>query len=190
MAKVSTSEPGLAQAVLSADYFSLFGLPARQRLDPAALEVAWHQLQGEVHPDRHAHLDEHSRRQALQLATRVNEAYQVLRKPRSRARYLLECAGVDVGAESNTAMPADFLCQQLEWREALDEGRQNPAVLEALAGELSIEVRTLEEALASALDDDTEHEHGHAEAAGQLRRLMFVDRLQQEVDDALFAIGG
>jgi molecular chaperone HscB len=57
----------------------------------------------------------------MQWAVRVNEAYRRLKDPLARGGYLCELAGVEVGAESNTAMPASFLMQQMEWREALDE---------------------------------------------------------------------
>jgi molecular chaperone HscB len=48
----------------------------------------------------------------------VNEAYRTLKDPVQRARHLLELHGVDVAFETNTAMPADFLAQQMELRDA------------------------------------------------------------------------
>jgi molecular chaperone HscB len=45
----------------------------------------------------------------LQWATRVNEAYQTLKKPLPRARYLLHLSDHDVGSENNVLMPTDFL---------------------------------------------------------------------------------
>ena len=59
----------------------------------------------------------------MQWATRANEAYQTLKKPLKRAAYLCELNGVDLQTESNTAMPPDFLMQQMEWREALDDAQ-------------------------------------------------------------------
>ena len=40
-----------------------------------------------------------------------------------RAKHLLELHGVDVAFETNTAMPQDFLMQQMELREALEEAK-------------------------------------------------------------------
>ena len=57
----------------------------------------------------------------MQWAVRVNEAYQRLKDPLKRAAYLCELDGAPIDAENNTAMPADFLMQQMEWREALDD---------------------------------------------------------------------
>ena len=42
-----------------------------------------------------------------------------MKKPLERAKYLLHLADHDIQAENNTAMPADFLMEQMEWREAV-----------------------------------------------------------------------
>jgi len=73
-----------------------------------------------VHPDRFAHAGDAERRASLQWTTRVNEAFHVLKNPVARAKHLLELHGVDVAFETNTAMPAEFLMQQMELREALE----------------------------------------------------------------------
>ena len=101
------------------DFFALFNLPRRFALDRSALDTAYRQIQGEVHPDRFAARPDAERRLALQWATQVNEAYQTLRQPLARARYLLSLSGVDTAEDSNTAMPAEFLMLQMEWREAI-----------------------------------------------------------------------
>ncbi len=70
----------------------------------------------------------------MQWATQANEAYRTLKSPLKRAAYLCERAGVPIDAESNTSMPAEFLMQQLQWREALDDARaeRDDAALQAL----------------------------------------------------------
>ncbi|MDQ6683904.1 MAG: Fe-S protein assembly co-chaperone HscB, partial [Pseudomonadota bacterium] len=103
------------------DDFSLFGLPRRFRVDRADIDARRRALQAEVHPDRFVAADPTSRRVAMQWAVRINEAYERLRQPLSRARLLCELAGVKISAEDNTAMPAEFLLQQMAWHEALDE---------------------------------------------------------------------
>src|SRR5690606_24207152 len=109
---------------LQQDFFALFGLPRRFRIEEPALEAAYHELHSRVHPDRHAHLPDADRRRAMQWATRVNEAFSTLRDPLARARYLIELAGIDVGLETNTVMSPAFLVEQMEWREAVEEAEQ------------------------------------------------------------------
>jgi len=169
-------------------HFSLFGLPERFALDAQALEAAWRRLQAAVHPDRHAGGSDGERRLALQRATQVNEAYRVLRDPQRRGAYLCERAGVPLQAESNTAMPAVFLMQQMTWRESLEDARaaRDGATLAALRAEIERTRDTGIEAIASLLD---EHRDPVA-AAARLRQLMFVDRLLEEIDLAEDALAG
>ena len=104
----------------SCDYFSLFGLPVATELDGEQLRAKYQQLQATVHPDRFATTTAAEKHAAEQMASRVNEGYQILQNPLRRAAYLLELRGLTPFAEDNTAMPADFLMQQLEWRETLE----------------------------------------------------------------------
>src|SRR5438045_8827405 len=102
------------------NHFELFGLQPAFSVDEAALERSYHEIQSRVHPDRFAHAGDAERRASLQWTTRVNEAYRTLRNPVARATHLLALNGVDVAFEANTAMPADFLTEQMELREALE----------------------------------------------------------------------
>ncbi|THF66633.1 Fe-S protein assembly co-chaperone HscB [Pseudothauera nasutitermitis] len=168
------------------DYFALFGLPRRFELDGAALESAFHNLQAEVHPDRHAHLPEAEQRRAMQWATWVNEAFRTLRKPLPRAIYLLELAGVDAGLETNTAMSPAFLMEQMEWREAVEEARAAGEAdeLEHLRQRLVHHGREMLAGLTEAFD-----RRGDLDAAAEsVRRMMFIEKLQEEIDDALEAL--
>jgi molecular chaperone HscB len=171
---------------LQGDFFGLFGLQPVFRLDEAALDAAFRELQGQVHPDRYAHASDTEKRLSMQWATRVNEAYRTLRKPLSRARYLLSLRGVDVALESNTAMSTEFLMAQLEWREAVEDARQagEARALEKLQGQLRLESRSLVDGLGVDLDD----RHADQDAAESVRRMMFLEKLQQEIDDALEAL--
>jgi molecular chaperone HscB len=170
----------------SLDYFALFGLPRRFCIDEAALYRSWHTLQAEVHPDRHAHLPDNERRRAMQGALRVNEAFSTLKKPLTRAQYLLELAGVDDGATTNTAMAPEFLMEQMEWREAVEEARTaaDDDALEQLALRLRMHAGEITTALVQQLDE----QHDFESAADTVRRLMFIDKLHREIDAALSAL--
>ncbi len=87
---------------LSADFFSLFELPRGFRLNLSELDSRYRDVQAQVHPDRFAHASETERRLSMQWATHANEAYQTLKKPLERAKYLLHLAGHDIQAENNT----------------------------------------------------------------------------------------
>jgi len=163
-------------------HFELFGLPVAFGVDQGALEQAYRGIQAQVHPDRFAHAGDAERRASLQWTTRVNEAYRTLKDPVQRGRHLLELHGVDVAFETNTQMPTDFLMQQLELREELEAatGKKDPSRLDRLRADLSIAKRELEKQIAAAIDSRKDY----AGAAELVRKLMFLDRLDGEIDAA------
>jgi len=172
---------------LQQDFFALFGLPRRFGIDMDRLEQAYLDRQAQVHPDRHAHRPDNEKRVAMQWATRVNEAYRTLRKPMARARYLLELEGKDVGAETNTVMAPAFLMEQMEWREAVEEARASADMteLEQLHRRLVAHAREVNVELATQLDGAPSDLEG---ASDTVRRLMFIEKLQQDIDDAIEAL--
>lgn len=163
----------------AADHFALFGLEPRFALDADALDRAYRQVQERVHPDRFAAGSAAEKRVAMQWATRANEAFQTLRSPLKRAAYLCERHGAPIAAESNTAMPPEFLARQLQLREALDEARgdRDPASLVWLHNE----VRRLREETLAALADALDQDGDYARAAGLVRQLMFIEKFGEEV---------
>lgn len=167
---------------LDDDDFTLFGLPARQAQDRAAIDARWRALQAEVHPDRFAAEGASAQRVAMQWAVRVNEAYRRLKDPLARATLLCQLRGVPVRADDNTAMPADFLLQQMAWREALDEA-ETAAAVEALDAEVRADETRRLAAVAQALDEQDDP----ATAAQQVRALMFLARMRQELTRRLDA---
>ena len=113
----------------------------------------------------------------MQWSVRINEAYQRLKDPVRRAAYICELHDAPVNAENNTAMPGEFLMQQMEWRESLDDV-DTPAALGALQAEVeSGRARAL-----SALDWLIDEKGDFAAAAQQVRALMFIERFAQDVE--------
>ena len=166
--------------LLDRDDFALFDLPRRFALDDAELAARRRILQAEVHPDRFAAGGAAAQRVAMQWAVRVNEAHERLKDPLKRAAYLCELHGAPIGAEDNTAMPPEFLIQQMSWREALDDAA-TPAAVEALAAGIDAHRREAYAALARSLDETADY----ARAAQQVRALMFVERFAADLSDRL-----
>jgi len=167
---------------LQQDFFSLFGLPLSFQIDSALLEQTYRALQSQVHPDKFSHLSDSERRLSMQWATRVNEAFQTLRSPLNRARYLLILKGVDTQEESNTAMPIEFLMQQMEWREALADAKyaKKTEVLDKIERQVQALKRTLELELAQDLDNV----HDYVSASGIVRKLKFIEKITEEISSA------
>lgn len=162
---------------IDADDYTLLGLNKSFALDRGQLDAAWKNLQARVHPDRFAAEGGAAQRLAMQWAVRVNEAHQRLKDPLKRAAYLCELSGVPVQSENNTAMPGEFLMQQMQWREGLEEA-DSAAEVEALSEEVLHDRKVRIARLTSLLDV----EHNPTQAAQEVRALMFIDRLLEEID--------
>jgi len=169
------------------NHFDLFHLPISFALDSTALDAAYRDVQREVHPDRFTTAPDAEKRLAAQWATRANEAYQTLKSPLNRGRYFLKIHGIDTEEESNTAMPVEFLMQQMEWREAVVAARalRDEAKLEGLATQKN----TDEKALFTQLSGELNQPSSFAEARLTVRKLRFIEKLGEEIDDAFEAVG-
>ena len=171
-------------ASLQSNDFELFGLTPQFALDRAALDVRWKDLQREAHPDKFAAQGAAAQRVAMQWSVRINEAYQRLKDPLKRAAYLCELHGAPIRAEDNTAMPAAFLMQQMAWREALDEALTADD-LEKILAEVNASLKEALQTCEHLLDRD----HQYAQAAGQVRALMFIDKFTKDIDARFDRLG-
>jgi molecular chaperone HscB len=168
---------------LQDDDFTLFGLTPQFAQDRSAIDTRWKDLQREAHPDKFAAQGAAAQRVAMQWSVRINEAYQRLKDPLKRAAYLCELAGHAVNAHSNTAMPAAFLMQQMEWREALDDA-QTLSALQDLLTTVQASRQQLLQQCAAQLDQ----QHDYAAAVNSVRALMFLDKFSQDVHTRLDAL--
>jgi len=168
------------------NHFDLFGLQPAYTLELERLERAYREIQARIHPDRFAHAGDAERRASMQWTTRVNEAYRILKNPVQRGKYLLGLQGVDVAFETNTAMPAEFLAQQMESREQLEEALdgKDAAALERLRARLQADRSALEARIAEHID----RQQDAAGAADLVRRLMFLEKLDADIDAAFETI--
>jgi molecular chaperone HscB len=170
----------------SHNHFELFGLPALFRIDTDALDEAYRALQSEVHPDRHAGGSDVDRRIAMQSSTRVNEAYQALKDPIERARYLLALRGVDAFDETDTKLSLEFLETQLERREQAAEAAdvEDVEALDAILAEVRNEIGERQQQLARLIDDESAIDRAKA----AVRELRFLAKVAEDVDAMLASL--
>jgi molecular chaperone HscB len=169
---------------LQSNDFELFDVPVQFAQDTAVLDARWKELQREAHPDKFAAQGAAAQRLAMQWSVRINEAYRRLKDPLKRATYLCELHGAPIEAETNTAMPADFLMQQMEWREALDEA-ETPQNIDEIALQLNQTVREQLSKLEQLIDQSKDF----TAASQQVRSLMFTERFASEIDARIDRLG-
>jgi molecular chaperone HscB len=168
-----------AAKALTSDHFELFGIAPAFAIDLERLEQSYRGIQSNVHPDRFAQAGDAERRASMQMTTRVNEAYRTLRSPLHRAAYLLGLNGVDVGLETNTAMPREFLMEQMELRERLEAARNADEL-----GRLEQELFGLKEGLQAQIAECIDTRHDYGGAADLVRKLMFLEKLDEDINAA------
>ncbi|KII80347.1 co-chaperone HscB [Vibrio renipiscarius] len=162
------------------NHFELFGLPTQFSLDGSLLSSQFRELQKRFHPDNFATASERDRLMAVQKAAQINDAYQILKKPLSRAEYLIAQNGIELHGEQQTLQDPLFLMEQMELREELEEipGGTDP---EAALFEFDEKVtKTYKQQLV-----EIEKELNAAQwilAADRVRKLKFIAKLKHEIE--------
>ena len=169
---------------LQSNDFQLFGLVQQFAQDRVSIDARWKELQREAHPDKFAAQGAAAQRIAMQWSVRINEAYLRLKDPLKRAAYLCELNGAPVNAENNTAMPADFLMQQMQWREGLDDA-SSLAEVEMI----NASVNQGRDSTLLKCEHLLDRDHDFQGAVGQVRALMFIERFAHDVDMRLEQLG-
>ncbi len=168
---------------MSLNYYQLFDLPPIFNIALATLETNYRKIQSEAHPDRFVTASSADKLKSMQLATLANEAYQTLKNPANRAQYLLTLNGINATNESNTSMPADFLMQQMEWRETLEDASMASDILtlQALYDEMLAAAKGLAADLAQLFDEKKDYTN----ACETTRKLIFIDKVCADIQQAI-----
>lgn len=164
----------------SSNAFELLGLPKAFDLDPNVIEQAFFARSKDLHPDRFATAPAAERVAALSRSRALNDAYQIVKRPVSRAELLLRDAGITIG--DNERLDPTFLGRMLELREELAEAkaRRDKPQIETLRAEMikrrgHVLAEVAELFRAGTLD----------EVKQRLITLRYVDRYIEECDIAL-----
>jgi molecular chaperone HscB len=167
---------------VSLNYFELFGLTPTFDVDSSALETSFRKLQSDSHPDRFVTATASEKLAAMQTATNANEAYLTLKSPGLRGAYLLGLSGIVAVDEKNNQMPADFLMQQMEWREAVEdaENAHDISALETLLDTIASEAKQLQMGLSTQFKQNQ-----LADATDSTRKLIFMDKVRADIFKAI-----
>jgi len=159
--------------------FELFALPVSFQLDLTQLSQQYLQLQKQLHPDNFSTATEQQQRLALQKSTQVNDAYQILKDPILRAEAILSLALQKPVESENTTHDLEFLMQQMELREQLEqaEQQQDEVLLETLLAQAK---ESYQENLASLTDKIEQKDWVGTKQ--MIDRLKFIQKLQQEIE--------
>ncbi|MCW8328035.1 co-chaperone HscB [Photobacterium sp. SDRW27] len=162
------------------NHFELFGLPFQFELDGGLLSTQFRELQRRFHPDNFATASERDRLMAVQKAAQINDAFQTLKNPISRAEYMLSEKKMDIRGEQKTLQDPEFLMQQMELREALEE---IPEASDPEAALFDFEQQASALYKSQLVDlEQLLNQESWEQAADAVRKLKFIVKLREEVE--------
>lgn len=169
---------------VSQNYFELLGQPVGFDVDLSSLKSNYQALQKAVHPDRFANASDQERVLSVRQAALINDAFDTLKKPIGRAKYLLQLSGVEYNDENNTVMDPSFLMHQMELREGIAsiKSAKDPfQVAEDLISEIESHIKDLLKALSRSFAQDVANHSD--EIISNIRKLQFFEKLRIEVEN-------
>jgi molecular chaperone HscB len=153
------------------DFFERLGLPRRFSIDANELERAYLARSRAIHPDYHRTGSDADLTASQDLSADVNEAYNILRDPFTRAEHLLKLEG-GPGASDQKQMPPAFLAEMLEARERIEEARVGcPDDAAILAAEFDKRYDGLLTEIAALFDRLTQRPAGDAARVALLSQI-------------------
>ena len=160
--------------------FALFDLPVVFQVDSALLNERYLALQKSLHPDNFSAASAQEQRLAIQKSAEINDALRILKDPIARADSIIALnTGETENLEEKSNNDIDFLMQQMEWRETLEniENRQDTDELTAFAQEINQIRHAILSELSTALDAQ---QWDIARAITD--KLRFIKKLQTEIE--------
>ncbi len=162
------------------NHFELFRLPFQFELDGGLLSTQFRELQRRFHPDNFATASERDRLMSVQKAAQINDAFQTLKNPISRAEYMLSEQDMDIRGEQKTLQDPEFLMQQMELREELED-ISDASDPESALFDFEQQITVLFKSQLSVLEQLLNQENWE-EAADAVRKLKFIDKLRYEIE--------
>ena len=150
------------------------------RIDLNRLQQSYRIIQAEIHPDKFVSASQIEKNQSLIKSTEVNDAYQTLKNPIKRARYLIKINlnSINLNSEeNNSTLPPSFLMQQMEWEEHLESILEQKSELEKFRLLIDGEYKKNLSSLERVCDKDKNWDG----ALGILNEIQFIDKLNYKI---------
>lgn len=169
--------------------FEVLGIEPRYDIDRKEIEKRHRDLSKALHPDKFAQDGASARRESLERAAQVNEAWRIVRDPIRRAEALFTLAGIKVGETNEPKSDQAFLMEMMEMREALSEARETKDLdkVRALAADAEAREAAAKEAISAAMDVGNDIDL-LSKALPKLGELRFYRRMLEDVSSVEDAI--
>ena len=169
------------------NFFALFEQPVQFAVNQERLDQQLRLLQKRYHPDnlvadsKNVADSAQAKQQSEQASALINQAYQTLRDPDSRASYLLDIAGQAQNLEHSIA-DLDFLEDAMQMRMDLDDAIEGKelAVLKQLNPQITVRLNKQSERFDSAYQNQD-----WQTAIDATQKLKFLVKLDADVTTGL-----
>ncbi len=169
------------------NFFALFEQPVQFAVNQERLDQQLRLLQKRYHPDnlvadsKNTADSAQAKQQSEQASALINQAYQTLRNPDSRASYLLDIAGQAQNLEHSIA-DLDFLEDAMQMRMDLDDAIEGKelAVLKQLHPQITVRLNKQSERFDSAYQSQD-----WQTAIDATQKLKFLVKLDADVTTGL-----
>lgn len=158
------------------EFFDIYEIEPSFSISENELKKKYLVLQKKFHPDRFAHSSIEEQKTALINSSLINDAYQVLKDDIRRAKYLLECNGVEITNHTNPA----FLMKQMEYEEKIEDHSNDKNQLLSIQKELQEELDQYKNNLTVDFD-----KKNFDRATNQINEFIFIDKLHLKIKEKI-----
>ena len=158
------------------EFFDIYEIEPSFSISESELKNKYLVLQKKFHPDRFAHSSIEEQKTALINSSLINDAYQVLKDDIRRAKYLLECNGVEITNHTNPA----FLMKQMEYEEKIEDHSNDKNQLLSIQKELQEELEQYKDNLTVDFD-----KKNFDRATNQINEFIFIDKLHLKIKEKI-----
>ena len=158
------------------EFFDIYEIEPSFSISESELKNKYLVLQKKFHPDRFAHSSIEEQKTALINSSLINDAYQVLKDDIRRAKYLLECNGVEITNHTNPA----FLMKQMEYEEKIEDHSNDKNQLLSIQKELQEELDQYKDNLTVDFD-----KKNFDRATNQINEFIFIDKLHLKIKEKI-----
>lgn len=158
------------------EFFDIYEIEPSFSISENELKKKYLVLQKKFHPDRFAHSSIEEQKTALINSSLINDAYQVLKDDIRRAKYLLECNGVEITNHTNPA----FLMKQMEYEEKIEDHSNDKNQLLSIQKELQEELGQYKDNLTVDFD-----KKNFDRATNQINEFIFIDKLHLKIKEKI-----
>lgn len=168
------------QQLLNQNPFTILNQPLQFNVDQNILDQHYQMLQRKYHPDNFVTASAEIKLLIIQVSAHINHAYTTLKSPLSRSIVLLALNGIHLDLAQDTSLPEQFLFEQMELHEEIDEARNSIKGLEKIEANLATKINHFELEIEQAFRNKN-----FIEVTELTKQLAFYTKLNNSVADII-----